>query len=154
MNPTGRKLVAHRICEGAAHPANTSSVGELRKFHCDQQDGSALQIVTACGPFTTSDNMDYQPIIDLMHVILELAPDVVILNGPFVDVRQEMVQKGDFTVEVSGGQEIKASFETLFALRISALIEEVLSEGEDGEEPLHTQFVLVPSLDDATAKWV
>ena len=39
MNPTGRKLIAQRVCEGAAHNVNTGSVKELREFHYDRQDG-------------------------------------------------------------------------------------------------------------------
>jgi DNA polymerase alpha subunit B len=149
MNPTGRKLVAHRICEGAAHPSNTSSIKELREFHCDRQDGAPLKMITACGPFTTSDTMDYQPLVDLMHVVMEQAPDVVVLAGPFVDVRQDLVKQGKTTVEVDDGVEKIVSFEALFANKIAGLIEEAF----EGDE-LATQFVLVPSLDDATARWV
>ena len=150
MNPSGRKLVAHRICEGASHKANTSSVGKLREFHHDMQDGEPLKVITACGPFTTSDNMDYLPFVDLMHVIMEQAPDVVVLIGPFVDMRQEMVKAGNTTVELEEGVQKTVSYEALFANKITALIDEALSMEED----LHTQFVLVPSVNDATARWV
>jgi len=101
--------------------------------------------------------MDYQPLVDLMHVILEQEPDLVILMGPFVDMRQEAVQKGNPTIEVDG-QEVVVSYETVFAHKIAGLIEEVLvgSDGEADDEGLSssTQFVLVPALEDATAKWV
>ena len=150
MNPSGRKLVAHRICEGAAPKPNTSSVKQLRDFHYNMQDGEPLKVVTACGPFTTSDSMDYQPFIDLIHVVIEQAPDVVVLTGPFVDMRQEQVKKGRTTVELEGDQHKVVSYESLFAIKIAALIEEAFQV----EENLQTQFVLVPSLDDATARWV
>jgi DNA polymerase alpha subunit B len=158
MNPTGRKLTANRICEGAAQKPNTTSVKQLREYHYDKQDGAPLKVITACGPFTTSDSMEYQPIVDLMHEIMEQAPDVVILTGPFVDMRQELIKEGKPTVELeveleNGTQEIVSkivSYDALFAIKISALIDEAF----DVEEDLHTQFVLVPSVDDATARWV
>jgi hypothetical protein len=104
--------------------------------------------------------MDYQPFVDLMHVVLEQQPDVVILTGPFVDTRQTTVLNGTPTVEDGdSGVEIVVPYETVFAQRISALIEEVLvpdgSEGDEEDGSLSpTQFVLVPALEDATAKWV
>jgi DNA polymerase alpha subunit B len=148
MNPTGRKLTAHRICEGAAQKTNTTSVKQLREYHYDMQDGAPLKVITACGPFTTSDSMDYLPIVDLMYEIMEQAPDVVILAGPFVDMRQELVKQGKTTVELENDVHKIVSYDALFANKISGLIEEAF------ETDLHTQFVLVPSVDDATARWV
>lgn len=155
MNATGRNLVAHRICEGAAHAPNTSSIGELRTFHHDKQDGSSLKVLTACGPFTTSDSMSYQPFVDFLHVVMEQAPDVVVLTGPFVDMRQEAVQSGKTTIELEDDAgnviaEQVVPYEAVFANKISSVIEEAFSV----DDTLATQFVLVPSLDDATAKWV
>jgi DNA polymerase alpha subunit B len=149
MNPTGRKLVAHRICEGAADRPNTTCIKRLREFHHGLQEGSPLKIVTACGPFTTSDTMDYQPFVDLMHVIMEQTPDLVILAGPFVDLRQDLVKEGKTTVEVDDDVHQTVSYEALFANRISGLLEEAFDD-----EEFHTHFVLVPSLEDASAKWV
>jgi DNA polymerase alpha subunit B len=150
MNPTGRKLTANRICEGAAQKPNTTSVKQLREYHYDKQDGAPLKVMTACGPFTTSDSMEYQPIVDLMHEIMEQAPDVVILTGPFVDMRQELVKEGKPTVEFENDVQKIVSYDALFAINISALIDQAFSEEKD----LQTQFVLVPSVDDATARWV
>jgi hypothetical protein len=102
--------------------------------------------------------MDYQPFIDLMHVVLEQQPDVVMLTGPFVDTRQMAVQNGNPVVDDGeSGVEVVVSYETVFAQRIAALIEEVLMPDvdEDGDESLSpAQFVLVPALEDAIAKWV
>jgi hypothetical protein len=151
MNPTGRKLVANRICEGAAHEPSTSSIKQLQQYHYEKQDGLPVKVLTACGPFTTSDNMDYQPFVDFMHVIIEQSPDVVILTGPFVDMRQETVNTGNVTIEVDENENQTVPYEALFANKISALIEEAFSLEE--EMPT-TQFVLVPALEDASAQWV
>ena len=42
------------------------------------------------------------------------------------------------------------SFETFFANKVAALLEELF----ETEESLLTQFVVVPSLDEAVAEWV
>lgn len=39
----------------------------------------------ASGPFTTTDTLEYEPLLDLMRVIAVRKPDVVVLAGPFVD---------------------------------------------------------------------
>ena len=150
MNPTGRKMTAHRICEGAAHKPNTTSVRKLREYHHDMQDGAPLKIMTACGPFTTSDTTDYQPFVDLMYEIMDSSPDVVVLAGPFVDMRQTQIKEGKTTIEIDDGVEKVVSYENFFAYKIAGLIEEAFSEADD----MNTQFILVPSVDDATSSWV
>ena len=100
MNPTGRKIVAHSVCEGAAHASNKSTIKDLLHYHYEKQDGSAVKVLTACGPFTTSENLEYQPFVDLMHVILEQLPDVVVLTGPFVDVRHDQIKTGYVQLEL------------------------------------------------------
>jgi DNA polymerase alpha subunit B len=165
MNVTGRKLTAHRIVEGAPPPCHTTSVRELRDFYysSEKQDGKPIKVVTACGPFTTSDSMDYQPFVDLLHVVMEQAPDVVILTGPFVDLRHPAIQSGgSITIDVGDEEEaieMAVPYETVFAQKISALLEELLMPPEDEGDGVttsnnNTQFVLVPALEDATAKWV
>ncbi|CAJ1956576.1 unnamed protein product [Cylindrotheca closterium] len=150
MNPTGRSVVAHRICEGAAHGCNKSTIKDLRHHHYEKQDGSAAKVVTACGPFSTSDNLDYQPFVDLIHVIMEQSPDVVILTGPFVDMRHEAIKAGNVQLEVDDNVHQVVPHEALFANKISGLIEEMYTT----ETEISTQFVLVPSLEDATARMV
>lgn len=150
MNPTGRSIVANRICEGAAHECNKSSVKDLRHYHYETQDGSPVKVLTACGPFTTSDNLEYQPFIDLIHVIMEQSPDVVILAGPFVDARHKSIISGNLQLEVEEDVHQIVPHEALFANKICALIEEMY----EMKEGMETQFVLVPSLEDTVAQMV
>jgi len=160
MNGTGRKITATKLREGAPIPPVLTSARKIRSYYYDnnsssnsnnEQQPASLKIISACGPFTTSRNMDYAPFVDLLNVVLEQKPDVVILNGPFVDVRQKAVQSGRSTIEVDGGggkeEEIVVSYETVFADKIAACIEEALIEDQ-------TEFVLIPALEDATATCV
>ena len=152
MNTSGRKMVAERICEGSAHEPLKSSVKDLMKFHHDDsfQGGAPLTIVSACGPFTTADNFDFAPLQDLMSTVLRERPDVVILTGPFVDMDNELVRSGQTTLQFQDGEEILVPYDTFFAVKVAGLLEEIF----ETEEDLSTQFVLVPSLEDATADWV
>jgi len=152
MNSSGRKMVAHRICEGAAGKPQKSSVKELLRFHHDDsfQGGKPLKLMSVCGPYTTSDNLEFEPLLDLANIIHAEKPDVVILAGPFVDMRHKAVASGQTTLQFQDGEEILVSFETFFANKVAGLLEDLFSS----EESLQTQFVLVPSLEDATAEWV
>lgn len=96
--------------------------------------------------------MSYQPFIDFLHVLIEQAPDVVILTGPFVDLRQDAIKTGRLTIEGEDGSDVEhvVSYEAFFANKVTSVIGEAFLVNET----LKTQFVLVPSLDDATAKWV
>lgn len=164
MNGTGRKITAAKIREGAPIPPVSTSVREMKSYYYDNNKSSSnnsneeqpapLKIISACGPFTTSKDMDYAPFIDLLNVVIDQKPDVVILTGPFVDVRQEIVQSGRSTIDIDDGngleQKIVVSYEAVFADKIAACIEEFLTEGENDQ----TEFVLVPALEDATAECV
>jgi DNA polymerase alpha subunit B len=156
MNASGRKLVAQRICEGAPHPPVQSSVKELLQFQYVDQAGAPLCVITASGPFTCSTNLDYEPWIDLLNHIMKQKPDVVILTGPFVDMNHSALQAGQATLRFENPdgisqEDVVVPYESFFATKISGAIEELFAADDN---PTHTQFVLVPSLDDATTDWV
>ena len=150
MNCSGRKLVAQRICEGAPHAPIQTPVADLIKYHHSDkyQSGIPLKVVVAAGPFTCSDNLEYEPLIDLVNTIITKSkPDVVILSGPFVDMNQKMVASGDtFLVTGKGDEKILVPYESIFLEQISSVLEALYLT----DASLQTQFILVPSLDDAT----
>ena len=150
MNVSGRKMVAHRICEGSAHPPCKSTVESLLHYHYSAQDGKPLKLMSMCGPYTTSDNLDYEPFLDMMEVIRAEKPDVVIMAGPFVDMSHPLVASGKTTLEAEDGVKLIVTHEAFFANKVAAFIEELYAD----DQGLNTQFVLVPSLDDAVAEWV
>ena len=152
INLTGRKLVAHKIHEGAPSKPNESTVKELRQLsYVNEQQ--PMKVVTANGPFTTSDKLNYNPLIDLISEFMDdkIPPDVVILTGPFVDGRQELIKTGRVLSEVNEDGEVAVStFEGFFANRVAALLNELYAE----DSSFKTQFILIPSLDDTIAKSV
>lgn len=38
-----------------------------------------VRVVTACGPFTTTSNVQYLPLNDLLQVVVDQKPDVLVL---------------------------------------------------------------------------
>lgn len=152
INSSGRTMQASRLIEGAPPPPPSPShkLPEDDNIY-EQQEGEErhpLSIVAVAGPFTTNDNLDYDPFIDVLMNVLKDAPDVVILCGPFVDERQPLVAEKDGigpTLPNDYGEEVTVSYEYLFAKNISELLEDLYTK----EPELKTQFVLVPSLDDA-----
>ena len=151
MNCSGRKLVAQRICEGAPHSPAQTTVADLMKYHHGDrfQSGTPLKVVVATGPFTCSDNLEYQPLIDLVGTAIEKSkPDVVILAGPFVDINQKLVASGDTFWSDDQGGNILVPYETVFMMQISSVLEELYIN----DASLQTQFILVPSFDDATVE--
>ena len=147
LNPSGRKMIAQKICEGVPKPFGESSADDLMKYHHspNHQDGKPLSIFTACGPFTTTSNLDFDPFVDLLARTRNMQPDVIILIGPFVDANHPQIQNGICELTTEEGEAVTVSFETLFSEKVASLIEQSFEELPE----LQTQFVLVPSLADA-----
>jgi DNA polymerase alpha subunit B len=135
MNSSGRCLRPISVLEGAPPPKATSFTSQLK-------ESKGVKIVTMAGPYTTSDNLEYAPLVDAVLQISEMKPDVVILCGPFVDSRQPLVQ--ECLIEDEDGIEKKVSHEYLFRIRVAELFSEMYENYS-----LETQIVLVPSVEDA-----
>jgi len=150
INASGRTMVATSLSEGCPLKFHQTSVQKLLQYHhLGNSKGRPLQIMTVSGPFTTSNNLEYEPLTDfLMGVVKENQPDVVIMMGPFIDLRQATFQKGKISLPLDEDTSTPVSFETLFVAKITSTLEQLFEEEPD----LITQFVLVPSLDDAASE--
>uniref|UniRef100_A0AAQ5WXZ8 DNA polymerase alpha subunit B n=1 Tax=Amphiprion ocellaris TaxID=80972 RepID=A0AAQ5WXZ8_AMPOC len=73
MNTTGRKLVASKLHK--VKPMN---------------------VLVACGPYTPSDSLTFDPLLDLITIIVRDRPDVCLLLGPFVDSKHEQIEVESF----------------------------------------------------------
>uniref|UniRef100_W5M4G9 DNA polymerase alpha subunit B n=1 Tax=Lepisosteus oculatus TaxID=7918 RepID=W5M4G9_LEPOC len=49
-------------------------------------------VLVACGPYTPSDSLSYEPLLDLIDTIKRDRPDVCVLLGPFLDSKHEQVE--------------------------------------------------------------
>ena len=142
----GNKMMVSRIFAPAPKPQLSTPVKELMRCqHSSECQGSKpLSIFVAAGPYTTSDNLDFAPFQDLLAAVKRTRPDVVILNGPFIDANHPKVSSGECEMEGDAGTE-SVDLETLFQINISSRIQELYADEAD----LPCQFVLLPSLQDA-----
>ncbi|KAJ7307420.1 hypothetical protein JRQ81_009438 [Phrynocephalus forsythii] len=122
MNSTGTMFFASKLYEGVPLPFHQPS-------H-QAEDPEPQMVLVACGPYTTSDTITYDPMLDLINVINQDKPDVCILLGPFVDAKHKQVEDCQLT----------SSFEDVFKLCLQTIIERTRSAG--------SRLVIVPSLRD------
>lgn len=96
-NPDGTVFIAKEVLEMPTLNFTASSKAELQAV-IERQNNKPLSIVVASGPYTTSDNLLFEPLADLIQRINETNPDAVILHGPFIDVNHPIIQSGEFDV--------------------------------------------------------
>lgn len=122
FNTTGRRLTATKLYEGVPLPFHEPT----------EEDGDFEQtmVLVACGPYTTSDSITYDPLLDLITIINHDRPDVCILFGPFLDAKHEQVENCRLT----------SPFEDVFKQCLRTVIEGTRSSG--------SHLVFVPSLRD------
>ncbi|KAM8985964.1 DNA polymerase alpha subunit B [Ara ararauna] len=125
-NSTGRRMVVSKLYEGVPLP-----------FHTPPEPASEQRMVlVACGPYTPSDSIGYDPLSDLVAVITRDRPDVCILFGPFLDAKHEQVENC----------QLLGSFSEVFKLCLKMIIEGTRSAG--------SQLVVVPSARDVHHDYV
>lgn len=149
----GREMIVKRIIEGVPCPLPTSTPSKLLEYHHQKsyQNSMPISITVASGPFTTSDILDYQPLMDLFktHIVAK-QPDVLVLIGPFVDINQKLLSSGLIELPESEGFDRAVSYELVFVKMISEMIELVL----DDYPELPTNIIIIPSLSDAHHEFV
>jgi len=68
INSTGRTMVASKIVEGMPKPLPRTAPSKLIDMHYSPllQNGKALKVMVASGPFSTTENLHYEPFTDLL----------------------------------------------------------------------------------------
>ncbi|CAB3248945.1 unnamed protein product [Arctia plantaginis] len=79
VNPRGDKFIAHEVFCDASLPVADHKADMMNTLN------GKMSLVIAAGPYTTSDNMAYEPLKDLITYISTSKPHVVIMTGPFLD---------------------------------------------------------------------
>ncbi|KAM6364516.1 DNA polymerase alpha subunit B [Pluvialis apricaria] len=116
-NSSGKRLVVSKLYEGVPLP-----------FHAPTEPAPERRMVlVACGPYTTSDSVAYDPLADLIDVIGRDRPDLCVLFGPFVDAKHEQVENCRLLVP----------FGDIFKLCVKMII--------DGTRSAGSRLVFVPS---------
>lgn len=141
QNPSGFCLMATRIFDSI--PVSSSSLKsdepptKRRTSSRDPSDSEPRQytrIVAAAGPFTTNDNLAYEPLVELFAYAKKVRPNLLILMGPFVDSEHPQIKQGT----------VGKLFSHIFQEEIRMRVEDYCEEMGDG-----CRIVLVPSHRDA-----
>ncbi|EWC48169.1 hypothetical protein DRE_02273 [Drechslerella stenobrocha 248] len=99
LNPTGQRLIVKSIISPPRLHESASGVLRLEDERRRLSLGN-MNVFIAAGPYTTDDNLDFEGLIELVDKIVETCPDVVFLNGPFIDAEHPKVKLGDFPVDM------------------------------------------------------
>lgn len=148
QNPSGHCLIASKLVDSVPlsatvavnqHPTKKQAldlVVESTDASYVQKEISAL---IASGPFTTTDNLFFEPLTELLAYAGRKLPQLLVLMGPFIDSEHPEVKKGA----------VDRSFDELFC-------QEILRRLQDHVEYAgsNVRVILVPSIRDAQHDFV
>jgi DNA polymerase alpha subunit B len=98
VNASGSYFAATEALELPLLPTAATTAEELRELAAQNGDRQ-LNVLTAAGPYTMADNLDFAPLDALVSQINDTKPDAVILVGPFLDCLHPLVRRGDIPAE-------------------------------------------------------
>jgi len=103
-----------------------------------------LSVLLGSGPYTTDDNLDFEPLHALCSQAADIYADALILNGPFLDVDHPLIASGDFDLpEEAMAEPDTITMSTVFKYLISPAFQHLVAAN-----PKIT-IILVPSVKDA-----
>lgn len=134
VNTNGRLMDVHAVYDNAMPLPSKFQTSEA----IPERDSGPLptaRVLVAAGPYSTSANLKYEPLDDLVEIIARDRPDVVVLMGPFLDTNHPLVNAST-----------PVPFDSLFETRVIARIRRAAAKMDDAARVPH--IVIVPSLDD------
>ncbi|GBG78101.1 hypothetical protein CBR_g26038 [Chara braunii] len=112
----------------------TVGANDKKKLLLTSSSQQPISIVVASGPFSTSDNLLYEPLDDLLEYAIQTRPNLLLLSGPFVDSDHPSIKAG----------EVDMLFEHVFQRELRTRVERYCDKmGENAH------VALVPSTRDA-----
>ncbi|KAE8732081.1 putative amino acid transporter [Hibiscus syriacus] len=90
--------------------------------------------IIAAGPFTTTDNLLFEPLSELLAYATRKSPQLLILLGPFIDSEHPQIKKGT----------VNLSFDDIFQSEVLRMVQDYLEYMGPS-----TRLVMIPSVRDA-----
>ncbi|KAH7318474.1 DNA polymerase alpha subunit B N-terminal-domain-containing protein [Stachybotrys elegans] len=158
-NASGNEFLVHEILEIPLLPGAASTT-EALEAHRERfrggpdvmdagGDPSPLNIMYAAGPYTSDDNLEFEPLHALCSQAAETMADVLVLTGPFIDIDHPLIAMGDFDLPEEAMQEPdSANMNTVFKHLFSPALNTLAASNP------HITVVLVPSVRDIIDKHV
>ncbi|KAL0421519.1 UNVERIFIED_CONTAM: DNA polymerase alpha subunit B [Sesamum latifolium] len=143
-NPSGHCLIASKMIDyvtlsvisSEQHPSKRQAMDHSLQLTNHSHDTSEVSLVC---PFTTSDNLFFEPLTELLAYARRKQPQLLVLLGPFIDSDHPELRKGT----------INQTFEEMFQL-------EILGKIQDYVEYMGSavRVILMPSIRDANHDFV
>lgn len=104
-NPSGHCLVASELVDsipsmessdGNCYPSKRQALHEEGLSNGHSHTPAELSVMIAAGPFTTADNLFFEPLTELLAYATRKQPQLLILLGPFVDSEHPEIKKATF----------------------------------------------------------
>jgi DNA polymerase alpha subunit B len=146
-NSTGQLIKVLSIYYDASLPMPKTPASQIALFNETDAylGGNPLSVFTAAGPFTTSADLSYKPLDELLEHIVAESPDVVILCGPFVDCKHRLLDPN--CAGQPGGFSNGTPPDTTTIMR--TLMRDRISKALQGT---HITCIIVPSPNDIHAR--
>ncbi|KAL1538983.1 hypothetical protein AAHA92_27662 [Salvia divinorum] len=146
-NPSGHCVIASNIINYAPlsaatdeeHPSKKQALGHDLQLRKPSLDTPEVSLIVAAGPFTTSDNLLFQPLNDLLAYAQRKQPQLLVLLGPFIDSDHPELKKGT----------INQTFDELFRIAILGKLQDYV---DYMGSTVHV--ILMPSIRDANHDYV
>jgi len=134
INASGMSFVAEDILTDASLPPYG-----IPRSHVETLNATLgfrpMGVMVACGPFTTTDDLSFAPLFDLLAEVRAVRPDVLMLLGPLMETEHKEV--------VANLHALALTYEQF----LSKLVQDIMR----ALAGLHTKLVIVPSVRDAAA---
>jgi hypothetical protein len=103
----------------------------------------SLHMVVVSGPFCLRDCLDYGPLESALEHAAKVRPQVLVIQGPFLDANNQKVVSGDTCL---AGEQEPRCFEEIYAHVILPLLQRCVAPLRRANPP--TEVIIVPSLDE------
>lgn len=158
VNASGQEFSVDEVLEMPLLPASASLPSALDAWNerlgvGDGQDTDsssfALNVIVASGPYTTDDNLEFEPLHALCEKAQTTCADVLFLIGPILDLEHPLLASGDFELPDDASVEPdKATLSDVFRLLVGAPLRRL------AQAIPSITIILVPSARDAVNKHV
>ncbi|GMI90207.1 DNA polymerase alpha 2, EMBRYO DEFECTIVE 2814 [Hibiscus trionum] len=147
-NPSGHCLIASELvdyiplsiaADTDLPPAKKQALDEEIQATNLSSTPTEITMIIAAGPFTTTDNLSFEPLSELLAYATRNSPQLLILLGPFIDSEHPQVKKG--TVDLS--------FDDIFQSEVLRMVKDYL----EYMGPT-ARLVMIPSVRDANHDFV
>ncbi|XVE85256.1 hypothetical protein DITRI_Ditri17bG0077500 [Diplodiscus trichospermus] len=147
-NPSGHCLIASELVDSVPLSiAADTNLPPAKKQALDEESQATslscapaeITAIIAAGPFTTTDNLLFEPLKELLAYATRKCPQLLILLGPFIDSEHPEIKKG--TVDLS--------FDEIFQLEVLRMLQDYLEHMGP-----NAQVVIIPSVRDANHDFV